>query len=88
MYTPVKFYPRRALFLADPHCCFLVLFLNLPGVVAVREKAALITADKINQGNLIANAGSGDEPSSSSSSLSHGANEGLIHLSPRNRMHI
>lgn len=41
---------------------FLVLFLNLRRVVVVREEAALITAEKINQGNLVANAGRRDSP--------------------------
>lgn len=54
---------------------FLVLFLNLHSVVVVREKAALITADKINQGNLIANAGRRDKPNYSS--LSHPANKAI-----------
>lgn len=54
---------------------FLVLFLNLHAVVVVGEKAALITADKINQGNLIANAGRRDMPNYSS--LSHPANKAI-----------
>ena len=54
---------------------FLVLFLNLCCVAVVREKAALITADKINQGNLIANAGRRDKPDYSS--LSHPANKAI-----------
>lgn len=56
----------------------LALFLNPRSVVVVREKAALITADKINQGNLIANAGRRDKPNYSS--LSHPANT-AIHFS-------
>lgn len=52
----------------------LALFLNPRSVVVVREKAALITADKINQGNLIANAGRRDKPNYSS--LSHPASLG------------
>lgn len=43
--------------------------------MVVREKAALITADKINQGNLIANAGRWDKPNYSS--LSHSANKAI-----------
>jgi len=50
-----------------------VLFLNLHS--GVREKAALITADKINQGNLIANAGRRDKPNYSC--LSHPANKAI-----------
>ena len=41
----------------------------------MREKAALITADKINQGNLIANAGRRDKPNYSC--LSHPANKAI-----------
>lgn len=69
----VRFHPRRAVFLLSPAAASRVIFKSRRRRGSEGE-AALITADEINQGNLIANAGSRDEPSSSS--LSHAASEG------------